>query len=54
MTFYKKRLQTVEEIIDAIRELDTEEGIDAVIIPPAVDELTDEEEIEDEGIRHFR
>ncbi|KAG7197704.1 hypothetical protein KM043_014464 [Ampulex compressa] len=47
MAFYKKKILTAEEIIAVLKELKTEEAIDAVIIPPEVHELTDEEEIED-------
>ncbi|KAF7270461.1 hypothetical protein GWI33_016566 [Rhynchophorus ferrugineus] len=47
MAFCKKKILTAEEIIAGLEELKTEETINAVTIPPEVDELTDEEEIED-------
>ena len=47
MSFYRQKLQTAEEIIAVLDELESEEAVDAVIIPPDVDELTDEEEMDD-------
>ena len=42
MTLYRQRLKTIEEILAVLDELESEEAVDAVIIPPEVDELTDE------------
>ncbi|XP_072377944.1 uncharacterized protein [Diabrotica undecimpunctata] len=44
----RNRPLTIQELEAAIEEIQNETEIDAVIIPPDVDELTDEEEIDDD------
>jgi hypothetical protein len=53
MSFQREYFRTSEELLAALEDLEKEEaecGVDAVIIPPDVDENTDEEDIDDNQI----
>lgn len=50
--FEFRRPLTLKELVAEVENISDEE-IDAVIIPPEVDELTDEEQVDDDLLRGY-
>lgn len=49
--FYGRRYERLGSAIDAVHSIDGNNPVDIVIIPPEVDEQTDQEDIDDEDIQ---